>query len=256
MSTVVNALTPLMLDTSQVVRTHLLALLKLLPREQVAMYIPKILLFVNSATTHITEDIRADSTKFLEWAISVDREGAFGSGGWGNSLRGIAGCLGWTGGGVKAVVPKGKETKIVLQHLETLRAVLEAGLANGDNEVEEDGKRIRNLGLLHRGSEAYMIPKKSNLYAYLNLFSAPPANNSAGGSGGLGTARSGSMAMVGEPEDMDSRRRYLMDGPGKGVLVALKMGLSSLKRDGGEVGRVAGKVLAHLDDMLEEKEVE
>lgn len=255
MSTIVTALTPLMLDTSQLVRTHLLALLKILPCEQVAMYIPKILLFVNSATTHITEDIRADSTKFLEWAIGVDREGAFGGGGWGNSLRGIAGCLGWTGGGVKAVVPKGKETKIVLQHLGTLKAVLEAGLASCGNE-EQDGKGVRGLGLLHGSSEAYMIPNKSNVYAYLNLFSTPSANISGGGSGGIGTAGSGSMAMVGEPEDMDSRRRYLKDGPGKGALAVLKIGLSSLKKDGGEVGRVAGKVLAYLDEMLEEKVVE
>lgn len=255
MSTIITALTPLMLDTSQLVRTHLLALLKLLPREQVAMYIPKILLFVNSATTHITEDIRADSTKFLEWAIGVDREGAFGGGGWGNSLRGIAGCLGWTGGGVKAVIPKGKETKIVLQHLGTLKAVLEAGLASCDNK-EQDGNRIRGSGLLHGNSESHMVPNRSNVYAYLNLFSTPSANNSGGSSGEIGTAGSGPMAMVGEPEDVDSRRRYLTDGPGKGVLAVLKMGLSSLKKDGGEVGRAAGRVLVHLDEMLEEKVVE
>lgn len=252
MSTIVTALTPLMLDTSQLVRSHLLALLKFLPREQVAMYIPKILLFVNSATTHITEDIRADSTKFLEWAIGVDREGAFGGGGWGNSLRGIAGCLGWTGGGVRAVVPKGKETKIVLQHLGTLNAVLEAGLTNCNNK-EQDGKGVQDSGLLHGSSEAYMTPNKSNVYAYLNLFSTLSTNNSSRSSGGIG---SGSMAMVGEPEDMDSRCRYLTDGPGKGALAILKMGLSSLKKDGGEVGRAAGKVLAHLDEMLEEKVVE
>lgn len=254
MSTIVNALTLLMLDTSQLVRTHLLALLKLLPREQIAMYIPKILLFINSATTHITEDIRADSTKFLEWAISVDREGAFGGGGWSNSLRSIAGCLGWTGGGVKAVVPKGKETKIVLQHLGTLKVVLEAGLAGGDNE--EDGMRMRNLGLLHGSSATYMIPNKSNVYAYLNFFSAPPSNKSGSSNEGIGTASSRPIAIVGEPEDMDSRRRYLADGPGKGVLAVLKVGLSSLKKDGGEVGRVAGKVLAYLDEMLKEKVVE
>lgn len=248
MSTIVTALTPLMLDTSQLVRTHLLALLKLLPREQVAMYIPKILLFVNSATTHITEDIRADSTRFLGWAVGVDREGAFGSGGWGNSLRGIAGCLGWTGGGVKAVVPRGKETKIVLQHLGTLKAVFEAGLVNRDNK-EQDG--IRGPGLLHGNSESHMIPNKSNVYAYLNLFSTPSANNHS--SGGVGIAGSGPMAMMGEPEDVDSRRRYLTDGPGKGVLAILKTGLSSLKKDGGEVGRAAGRVLAYLDEILEEK---
>lgn len=251
MSTIVTALTPLMLDTSQLVRTHLLALLKLLPREQVAMYIPKILLFVNSATTHITEDIRADSTKFLEWAIGVDREGAFGGGGWGNSLRGIAGCLGWTGGGVKAVVPRGKETKIVLQHLGTLKAVFEAGLVSRDNK--EQG-RVQGPGLLHGNLESHMIPNKSNVYAYLNLFSTPSVNNH--GSGGLGTAGSGPMAMMGEPEDVDSRRRYLTDGLGKGVLAVLKMGLSSLKKDGGEVGRAAGRVLAHLDEILEERAVE
>lgn len=255
MSTIVTALAPLMLDTSQLVRTHLLVLLKLLPREQVAMYIPKILLFVNSATTHITEDIRADSTKFLEWAIGVDREGAFGSGGWGNSLRGIAGCLGWTGGGVKAVVPKGKETKIVLQHLGTLKAVLEAGLTSDDNE-EQGGKGVRGSGLLHGSLDAHMIPNKSNAYAYLNLFSTPSANNSGSGSGGIGLAGFSRIAMVGEPEDVDSRRRYLTDGPGKGALAVLKIGLSSLKKDGGEVGRAAGRVLARLDEMLEERTVE
>lgn len=253
MATIVTALTPLILDSSQQVRAHLLALVKLLPREQVAMYIPKILLFVHSAMTHITEDIRADSTKFLEWAIGVDREGAFGGGGWGNSLKGITGCLGWSGGGVKAVVPKGKETKVILQHLGVLKAVLEAGLAGGENAEKEYG-RARSSGLLHGSLEAYMIPNKSNVYAYLNLFSAPPANSS--GIDGEGTAGSGMMTMVGEPEDEDSRRRYLISGPGKGVLSVLEMGLSSLKKDGGEVGRVAGKLLTHLGEWLEKQSVE
>ncbi|KAH0602688.1 uncharacterized protein H6S33_008338 [Morchella sextelata] len=239
MSAIISALTPLMLDTSQLVRTHLLALFKLLPTSQVAMYIPKILLFVNSATTHITEEIRADSTKFLQWAIGVDPEGAFGGGGWGASLRGIAGCLGWNGAGVKAVVPKGKEMKVVMAHLEVLKYVLEKGLGSFDAEEEMEGVRG-----IWGDAEVYRLPDRSNTYAYLNLFGAPPASS---GGGEFAT---------GEPEDVDARRRYLTDGQGKNILALLSMGLASLKKDGGEVGRTAGKVLSYLLEMVEDKAVE
>lgn len=252
-SVVVATLVPLMLDSSQSVRAQLLALLKSLPAPQVAMYSSKILMFVNSAMTHISEEVRADSTKFLEWAVDLDRENTFGGGRWGVSLRGIVGCLGWgglDGDGSRAIVPKTKDAKVMMQHLGVLKRVLEVGLSEQDECAA--GEERRTAGpVLHVSSELHSVPNRSDVYAYLCLFSASNSGGSCGQTGDTGLVEP-----MGEPEDRGSRLRYLLHGPGKPILSALEMGLMRLKKDGGEVGRVSGKTLAVLGDLLEKKEAE
>jgi len=194
--------------------------------------------------THISSDIRADSTKFLDWLLGASGEEVFSAGGWGVCLRGLCGCLGFSGavggsggGGVSSViVPKIQDGRIALLHLAVLTKVLEVGLAKrvgGEGEIGVAGRR-RPDGL-HASYEAHKLPSRSNVYASLGLFDT------------LASVSKEGVLREAEPEDRDSRISYLIGGAGRGVFDSLILGLGRLKKGGGEIGRAAGKVLAVLE---------
>ncbi|KAL7273733.1 rRNA processing protein [Rhizina undulata] len=241
-ATLIPTIVPLILDSASSVRTQLLTLLKTLPEDQVKMHAGKIMLYVNSAMTHISEDVRGDSTKFLSWILSLAPEEVFRGGGWGKGLWGLVGVLGWGGRGPgeggKVSVPQGKDRKVVFQHLAVLKEFLLAGIVSAEEvEVGED-----EVCVPHWSTGLHMLPSRSNAFAYLNLFSNMVKSN---------VGVSGAGETMGEPEDLDARRRYLRDGPGKGALGFLRAGLEGLRKEGGEAGRIAGKVVGVLDEGLE-----
>ncbi|KAG0637437.1 Rix1 complex component [Tuber brumale] len=250
-SSLVSSLLPLILDPSTSVRAQLLALLTLLPHTHLTLHTRKILLFVNSAMTHISSDIRADSTKFLDWLLGASREEVFSAGGWGVCLRGLCGCLGFNGvvgggGGSSFIVPKVQDGKIALPHLAVLTKVLEAGLVERvdvEGEVGVGDRRRRPDGL-HVSYEAHKLPSRPNVYASLGLFDT------------LGSVSRGGGLKDREPEDRDSRISYLTGGAGRGVFDSLVLGLGRLKKGGGEMGRAAGKALVVLEAADREGVVE
>jgi len=191
--------------------------------------------------THISSDIRADSTKFLDWLLRASGEEVFSAGGWGVCLRGLCGCLGFGGatggsGGSSVIVPKVQDGRVALPHLAVLAKVLEVGLAKpvgGEGEVGMGDKR-RPDGL-HVSYEAHKLPSRSNVYVSLGLFDM------------LGSVSNEGVLREAEPEDRDSRIRYLIGGAGRGVFDSLTLGLGRLKKGGGEMGRAAGKVLVALE---------
>ncbi|RPA96425.1 hypothetical protein L873DRAFT_1694498 [Choiromyces venosus 120613-1] len=252
-SSLISSLLPLILDPAASVRAQLLTLLSHLPQTHIALHTRKILLFVNSAMTHISSEIRADSPKFLDWLVGACGEDVFSAGGWGVCLRGLCGCLGFAGAGGSGaggkassiVLPKVQDVKIALPHLSVLTKVLEAGLVGRvDVEGQEDGRRRRPDGL-HVSYEAHKLPSRSNAYASLGLFEP------------LGAVSKDGVLQEAEPEDRVSRMRYLTGGgSGRAVFDSLTAGLGRLKKDGGEVGRAAGKALAVLDAASKEDLVE
>ncbi|PWW75450.1 hypothetical protein C7212DRAFT_358065 [Tuber magnatum] len=214
-SSLIASLLPLILDPSASVRAQLLTLLAHLPHTHLTLHTRKILLFVNSAMTHISSDIRMDSTKFLDWLLGASGEEVFSAGGWGVCLRGLCGCLGFggaAGGGSSVIVPKVQDGKLALPHLAVLTNV--------------------------------KLPSRSNVYASLGLFDM------------LGSVSKGGVLPEADPEDRDSRIRYLIDGAGRGVFDSLVLGLGRLKKGGGEMGRAAGKALVILKAVDSEVVVE
>lgn len=192
--------------------------------------------------THISSDIRADSTKFLDWLLGASGEEVFSAGGWGVCLRGLCGCLGFGGaaggsGGSSVIVPKVQDGRIALPHLAVLAKALEVGLTkrvDGEGEVGMGSRKRRPDGL-HVSYEAHKLPSRSNVYASLGLFDT------------LGNVSKEGFLREAEPEDRDSRIRYLIGGAGRGVFDSLILGLGRLKKGGGEMGRAAGKVLVALE---------
>ncbi|CUS10866.1 unnamed protein product [Tuber aestivum] len=239
-SSLISSLLPLILDPSASVRTQLLTLLVHLPHTHLVLHTRKILLFVNSAMTHISSDIRMDSTKFLDWLLGASGEELFSAGGWGVCLRGLCGCLGFggtAGEGSSVIVPKVQDGKAALPHLAVLTKVLEAGMVDRqdvEGEVGAGDRRRRPDGL-HASYEVHKLPSRSNVYASLGLF------------GTLGGVYRGGVLQEADPEDRDSRIRYLIGGPGRGMFDSLVLGLERLKKGGGEMGRAAGKALVVLE---------
>ena len=204
------------------------------------MYVPKVMLYITSAMTHLAPEIRGDSTKFLRWLLDINKDLALCNGGWAKGLRGLIGVLGWgtakdngclTGGGSAA---KGK---IRIQHLGVLQEFLQAGLLD-DNVVTEHGNHdgLWRSGIPHWTTRLHIIPTKpsqSNCFAYLGLFSM--ANN---GDEEVGI------------EDMEARKRWLAEGPGMDAFQSLRTGVEGVRKEGGEIGRLGAKILAILEGAL------
>lgn len=234
----------MILDNSANVRAQLLTLLKALPRGYVEMYVPKIMLYITSAMTHLSSEIRGDSTKFLTWLLGVNKDSLLRNGGWAKSLRGLVGVLGWGTAkdngcisGVGAV--KGK---IKIQSVGVLREFLQAGLLDDHcttRNLDGEEYEVWEVGMPHWTTPLHMLPTHpghSNAFSYLGLFSR--AQNGEGGGEGV--------------EDLEARRRWLVEGPGRDTLESLRKGVEGLRREGGEVGRLGAKIMNILEDRLNE----
>ncbi|RPB19100.1 hypothetical protein L211DRAFT_871475 [Terfezia boudieri ATCC MYA-4762] len=246
-SVLIPALAPMILDASNSVRSQLLTLLKSLPKGYVEMYVPKFMLYITSAMTHLAPEIRGDSTKYLIWLLGINTDSALRNGGWAKGLRGLIGVLGWgaaqdngciSGSGSGGAAARGK---IRMQHIGVLREFLQAGLLDdhvmsplGDNGPD-DG--LCESGFPHWTTHLHMLPNKpsqSNAFSYLSIFTM--AQNSEGENAGV--------------EDLEARKRWLVEGPGKDALGSLRLGVEGVRKEGGEMGRLGARIAAMLDDAL------
>jgi len=211
------------------------------------MYVPKLMLYITSAMTHLAPEIRGDSTKYLIWLLGINADSVLRNGGWAKGLRGLIGVLGWgtakdngciSGSGSGGAAARGK---IRMQHIGALRELLQAGLL--DDHVMSPlsnngaGDSLWKSGFPHWTSHLHMLPNKpnqSNTFSYLGLFSV--AQSSDGENAGV--------------EDLEARKRWLVEGPGKDALRSLRLGVEGVRKEGGEIGRLGAQIAAVLDDAL------
>ena len=241
-SVLIPALMPMILDMSRNVRSQLLALFNTLPSGYVEMYASKVMLYITSAMTHLSPEIRTDSTKFLGWLISVSKDATLRSGGWAKGLRGLIGVLGWGMAKDNECIGSelGAKHQIKMQHLSTLLSFLQAGLLDCHRNTPSTGgvddTNPLPIGLQSWTSDQHMLPMKvcqSNAYSYLGLFSMVHS--------------SGDDVQI---EDLNARRRWLIGGLGKDVLYCLQKGVEGVKREGGEIGRLGGRIMSILEGTL------
>lgn len=241
-SVLIPALMPMILDMSRNVRSQLLTLFNTLPNGYVEMYASKIMLYITSAMTHLSPEIRTDSTKFLGWLISVSKDAIIRDGGWAKGLRGLIGVLGWGMAKDNECIggELGARHQIKIQHLSTLLDFLQAGLLSGHRNTPStedfDDTNLLPVGLLSRMTNLHMLPTKacqSNAYSYLGLFSMVHSSDDEV-----------------EVEDLNARKRWLIGGLGKDVLYNLQKGVEGVKREGGEIGRLGGRMMSILEDTL------
>ncbi|RDW45480.1 Rix1 complex component [Yarrowia lipolytica] len=288
---IVDAAAPLVLDLSEKVRAELLLLLRALcfepgqvdpvPANQLSdisrpkftlkpefytansplsLHIPNLALYIHSAMTHITPDIRADSTKFLLLMVTpaTGESHTFSHSFdlsicsvlqrqyWAKTLNCFFALFGWShektdqqltmsSSSVTAGLAFGKQAASVKKSfLECLQLFLRSGLsefgvkykeiklldASGNDVVIE--QRQPENPLFHPMSRLFTQPPNSDPFLHLNLFKS--TNTSA--------------TTTSITEDVEARNQVL-----KTYLGSLHHGLELLAKEGGEIGRLAKKTI-------------
>ena len=211
------------------------------------MYVPKLMLYITSAMTHLAPEIREDSTKYLAWLLGINKDSVLRNGGWAKGLRGLMGVLGWgaakdngciSGDGSGGAAARGKTR---MQHIGVLREFLQAGLLD-DYVMSPFGNNGADDGLWefdspHWTTYLHMLPNtpsQSNAFSYLSLFSSSDSEDAG-------------------VEDLEARKRWLVEGPGKEALGNLRLGVEGVRKEGGEIGRLGARIAAVLEDALNTK---
>lgn len=240
-------LLPLILDGSQPVRTHLLALLRLLSKSDIADRMESTLLYIRAGMTNLATSIRNDALSIFSYLLEFASEEIVSCpGGWVKTLKCFMSMMGWTMTnptvvGVKndgwTSAPKGnlslglslsKSPSDLSRQLIILSQFLKAGLCpdvSSSSDHPQDvtqQQQANDFPLCDR--QAHALPTKSDAYAHLNLF---------------GAQRDEDEEMY---NDCESRRRVFQ----KRFRTDVEKGIEGARKAGGEVGRAGammGKVL-------------
>jgi Rix1 complex component involved in 60S ribosome maturation len=189
LSPLITHLAPLILDTSSSVRSAVLELLadlspQIVPNEALQAHLSMLLLYIQSAMTHIQSDIRSDSTKFLNWTLDIGGSEVVRAS-WTKVLDSYAGLLGWTVGGretSRIQLARGSSilgnVNVTARHVRTLFSLLSIGLSETSLNTKRSRPKIINylniksMSLQHPLIECYLPPTHSDPFSYLNLFNS------------------------------------------------------------------------------------
>lgn len=231
MSLLLPKLLPLILDANNDVRTQLVKLLGSLPSDEIGPHIEKVLPYIRAGMTHLAAAIRSTSLDVLSWALdAAGQDLVTAPGGWLKMLKTFLLMLNWStdaessttgwSSGSRSFRGSGIEDKVFIHSLQTLSSFLHVGLVSSFDEKEEDygAAMARNWPLRH--VEQHQLPKRPNVFGYLNLFGSAHVE--------------GSEAY----EDRADRQAEFRVRFQK----AIEKGVKDLKKEGGEVGRAAAKV--------------
>lgn len=240
-SVLLPKLLDLVRDESNGVRAQLLRLFRALPIPDLQPHVAQILLYTRTGLTHMAADICSSATQILLWIVSVcPNEAVSCAGGWVRTLKDLLRALHWhapepAGGrdgwsSTRASIGSGG--KIPVQTLNALAAFLSAGIVPAKLVRANEPVVVSKYPFPLRNVECHMIPKRSNAFAYLNLF---------------GPQRDEEGEMYVEREE---RQRVFH----KRFHTTVARGVEAAKKEGGEVGRAAaavGKALAEGMDGFE-----
>ncbi|KAG7662684.1 IPI1 [[Candida] subhashii] len=247
---------PLILDESAKVRTALMSLLSASAKKQpglLDLHIRSIILFINSAMTHIQPDIRHSSTKFLDILIEHAGE-SLTKGYFIKIIRSYFTLMAWNliedkksnsiaisantaslGGGTK---------KARIGHLEVLKKFLKVSLFAMDNSEEHD---MEGLISVHPQSYRYILQSMGTpqAYASLKLFvkELPKRHDERGGSSDDSFTIKDLDSI--SAEDLETRKKVMVDVFMNQMIKHLK----GLIKEGGEVGREANSCLSLLEEL-------
>jgi pre-rRNA-processing protein IPI1 len=220
-SAILTKLLPLITDAYTSVRQQLLKLFRALPPAEVGPDVEKALMYVRAGLTHLSADIRSDALNVMEWLLDVASEEVVSCpGGWMKTLNSFSAMLGWnysigtaTGSqgwtmASKATLGATKGGFLQARAITLLARFLQAGFKPDATVAYNPQAYWDNI---------YRLPRRSNPFAYLNLF---------------GPARDEEGEMY---PDRESRQRVFYSRWNKSIA----KGLSEAKQEGGAVGRAA-----------------
>jgi len=221
---------PLTLDAHAGVRSELLKLLQALPTTDLGDHIPKMLPFIRAAMTHLSQDIRKTALDVLSWLLNnAGRDLVSSPGGWSKTLECCSTLLNW-----KNLAPGDTwtasrttfraDTRAIARAMQVTDQLLSVGLLPS-SEDEKENQYDPSAQLPSWDHEHHLIPTKASAYGYLNLF--------------------------GKPVDDDSR---MIDDREERLLVfddrfrmGFAKGIDGAKKEGGDIGRVAGQLSKTLE---------
>lgn len=225
---------PLTLDGSHGVRLQLLKLLRALPTSDVADHVEQVLLYIRAGITHLAADIRSSTLDILMWAL--DRCGnalVSCAGGWVKALKSLIAMQGWPlestpaawSSGKASFFKPGSDGKVMVKNLNTLAFLLRVGF---EHHLQQENKGCTNHGFPLTDTGLHAVSKRSDCFAYLNLF---------GPSQDEGTQIY---------EDKEDRQRIFQQR----FRASIERGLEAAKQEGGETGRAAASVQRAISEGM------
>ncbi|KXL47358.1 hypothetical protein M433DRAFT_150078 [Acidomyces richmondensis BFW] len=234
---------PLVLDGSPTVRRALLKLLKAVPPNEIGNP-DQLLLYARAGMTHLSPDIRLDSLEVLDWLLETKKDSIMSCpGAWIKTLRTFQNALGWhsstevsntestskneaTEKWTSSTIPRsvnvglGSGSKLFVHQLTTLAHFLLVGMTTSPPDPAAASRRAAEIFPLCQ-TGVHLISRKSNPFAYLNLFS---------------TTRD----LEGESFQDAEERVEVFNA--LGFMKPFQICVKASKREGGEVGRAGAAV--------------
>ncbi|KAJ5919320.1 Pre-rRNA-processing protein ipi1 [Penicillium verhagenii] len=241
-SVMLPALTPLLLDGSNNVRTQLLKLLRTLPSSDVQDHVVQLLPYVRAGMTHLAADIRVTAVEVLSWLVEAAGEQVVAcAGGWIKTLNCFLSVLGWHteesarwSSNRASFGKSGSQGRPMVKVLGALADFLEAGVGEpGAGLTGEEQEKIDEIvdsawPFPLCQTAHHMISDSSAPYTYLNLFGQP-------------RDAEGEMYETREDRFRVFSARFLL---------AIQRGLKSAREEGGELGRASSGVSKVLKGAL------
>lgn len=235
-----SAVSPLILDQSKIVRDAVLELFKSRDvYENLQYHIDFIILYIHSAMTHITPEIRSQSTQFLDVLLEAAPKAVCRTA-WAKTLSCFFPLLGWKLDNESGMKP-GRQSSTMSSssvasnlslgsgniksrfgHLQSLNKIITIGI---DGSLDEDNSRI----MFHPDTSRLVITNSSNPYMALNLYETS-----------ISASSSSSIT-----EDSRSRIEFI-----KVYWNSLVVGLQDSIKESGQIGRTAKALLVFLEQRL------
>lgn len=250
---IITAITPLVADPSQGVRTQLALLLAACAHAApglLELHMRSLVLFIHAAMTHIQPEIRNWSSKFLGILVAHAGE-ALARMHFIKTLRLFFTVLAWplvddkrlVSLAVTSSAAAGPLKSARVGHLSVLRQFLAAALSEPPAEALED------VATIHPLTQRYLLPSRSRPFGSLKLFVKElPANSAVTPSRddldeGIFSLEDLATLLT---EDLDTRRKVVEDV----FLGPMVKNLDNLMKEGGEVGREAKGVMELIRGVL------
>ncbi|KAL8749701.1 MAG: hypothetical protein Q9199_007529 [Rusavskia elegans] len=227
---------PLTLDISNGVRAQLLTLLRALPPTDVEDHVGQVLLWLRAGISHLAAEIRSSTMDMLLWAVDCVGDALVScAGGWVKILKALILMQGWpmesspqSWSSIKTTTfgKPGSDGKALAKSLNTMASFVEAGL----HEHRQEQEQSTGWGWPLNNVEQHMISRRSNCFAYLNLFGPPPDEESQ------------------ILEDRVDRQRVFV----KRFQKPIELGLKAAKQEGGDVGRASTHLQKAIKDGMKD----
>lgn len=243
---ILTAVVPLIIDQSRSVREALVSLLLKAADIQpnlMELHARSVILYIHSAMTHISSDIRNDSVKFLDILIKHGRDSLVRSA-WVKTLKAYFSILAWTLNESKQSVSLAITTSSVTKTsskskagiLDSFVKFIKAGVE--DEQLDPEQIKIT----VHHLTGKYLIPSTPQPFAQLKLFHRPEATtknkNTTDQTIDLNTISC---------EDSKTRTKVLVEF----FVPQIKKHVGNVIKEGGEQGKAARSLEKLCENVLE-----